>query len=77
VSSRDDPGQGRLLRPDQVGDRLNISRSTVYRMISEGCFLVLKIRGSLRITERSLEEFIERQISVFAAENGESVSDVT
>lgn len=67
----------RLLRPNQVMERLNVSRAKVYRMIADGHFEALKIGGSLRITERSLGAYIERQILLYALENGEIVSDVS
>jgi excisionase family DNA binding protein len=63
--------QGRLLRPDQVADLLNISRAGVYRLVAEGQFLALKIRGSLRIWESSISDYLLRQVALAALENGE------
>ena len=59
----------RLLRPDQVASRLNISRADSYRLIADGHFTALKIGSSLRVTEQSLEDFIRRQIEVFVIES--------
>lgn len=65
---------GRLLRPRDVMLRLNVSRSKAYDLIAGGHFMALKVDGSLRITEVSLQDYIRRQIAVYALENG--VQDV-
>jgi excisionase family DNA binding protein len=52
--------------------RLNISRATTYRLIAEGHFKALKVGGCLRITEKSLEDYLERQIYRYALQNGVS-----
>jgi excisionase family DNA binding protein len=67
---------GRLLRPDQVQERLNISRSKAYSLIAEGHFTVCRVGGALRITEQSLDEYIQRQISLYALEIEETVQIV-
>jgi excisionase family DNA binding protein len=71
------PAKGRLLRWDQVAERLNISRAKVYRLIAQGHFVALNVGRSVRITEASLDDFIDRQIYTFALNNGESVSGVS
>jgi excisionase family DNA binding protein len=65
------------LRWDQVAERLNISRAQTYRLIAQGHFVVLPVGRLLRVTEASLEDYIDRQIRIYALENGESVSDVS
>jgi excisionase family DNA binding protein len=60
----------RLLRIDQAARKLNVSTRTVYRLIDEGQFVSLKIRGSLRITEPSIESYIRKQLEKFYIENG-------
>jgi excisionase family DNA binding protein len=64
-----------LLTPEAVAARLNISRAGAYRLLKSGQFVGLKVRGSLRILESSVEEYIERQIALFQLENGNSVSE--
>jgi excisionase family DNA binding protein len=59
----------RLLRPDQVASRLNISRAAAYRLIADGHFTALKIGASLRVTEQSVEDYVRRQIEVFILES--------
>jgi excisionase family DNA binding protein len=66
----------RLLRPDQVGEILNISRAGVYRLLAEGQLTGLKVRGSIRILEDSINEYIDRQLVAYILEhNPETVSD--
>jgi excisionase family DNA binding protein len=70
-------GKIKILRPDQAGERLKISRSGVYRLLSEGQLRGLKVRGSVRVVESSIDDYLQRQICAFALENGEpeTVSD--
>ena len=60
----------RLLRVDQLAQKLNISKRQAYRLISNGHFVALKIGGCLRIRSDSVEDYVKRQISLFAIENG-------
>jgi excisionase family DNA binding protein len=60
----------KLLRVDEVAERLNCSPRTVYRILSEGQLSALKVRGSLRIMETTLEHFIQQQVAAFELENG-------
>jgi len=63
------PKVGRLLRPDQVKEKLNVSRSKVYDLIYGGHFIVLKVGASLRVTEKSVEDYLERQICLYSTKN--------
>lgn len=65
----------RWLRPDQVGERLNVHQKTVYRMSAEGCFVAAKMRGSLRILESSVNEYVLREIKSYAAQHGTTWTD--
>ncbi len=60
----------KLLRPDEVASLLNISRSSVYRLVSETHLVGLKVRSSLRITVDSVERYVERQIAALLLETG-------
>lgn len=60
----------KLLRVDQVSERLNISKRQAYRLVAEGHFISLKVGHALRVTHDSLDSYIERQINLFAIENG-------
>lgn len=59
----------KLLRPDQVADRLNISKRTVYRLIEAGAFVPLRVGASLRVTEQSVDKYIRRQLELYAIGN--------
>lgn len=62
--------QDQLLRPDQVAERLAVHVRTVRRLASEGQFLCLMVRGSLRIWQSSVDAYIKRQENLFQLENG-------
>jgi excisionase family DNA binding protein len=67
----------RLLRPDQAAIVLNVHPRTVYRMVAEGAFQCLRVRGSLRILESSLHAYVKRQMEAFELEIGfGDISDV-
>jgi len=71
-------GRGRLLNWKQATERLNVSRAKFYRLVSDGHFVALQVgKRSLRVTEASVEDYIDRQISIYVLENGDSVSDVS
>lgn len=61
----------KLLRPDQVALRLNISKRSVYRLIECGCFVVCRIGSCLRVSEASLERYVRRQVELYEIESGE------
>jgi excisionase family DNA binding protein len=63
----------RLLRPDQAAERLNVSTRSVYRLLAEGQLTGCKIRGCLRVRESSVDDYIRRQIALYALENGTDV----
>ncbi len=62
--------ENKYLRPDQVAQILCVNIRTVYRMIRDGDITAFKVRGVLRVTKKSLNQYIEQQISVFSYENG-------
>jgi excisionase family DNA binding protein len=64
------PERPKLLRVDEVALQLNVSKRTIYRLVSEAHFECLRIRGSIRITENSVKNYIKRQIYLFQLENG-------
>jgi len=47
-----------LLTIDQAASRMQISRTSVYRLIATGQLDVVKILGSTRISEHALEDTI-------------------
>lgn len=51
-----------LLRPAEVGQRLGLSRATVYRLIAEGEFPTVHVgqRKATRIEEPAVDAYIER-----------------
>ena len=70
----------KLLRPDQVAERLNISKRTAYRLIEAGCFVPLRVGASLRVTDQSVDRYVRRQMELYAIDNGifnETMPNVT
>jgi excisionase family DNA binding protein len=51
-----------LLKPQEAGEALGISRSKAYELISTGAIPSVRIGGSLRIPVDALREWIARQI---------------
>lgn len=51
----------KLLTPTQVAEQLSISRSLVYQIVKSGdlpCHRIGKGRGSIRVSEADLREYI-------------------
>lgn len=51
----------RLLRLDEVGERLNVSRATVYRMVADGRLPAVRLGGPgapLRVDEAEFEAWL-------------------
>lgn len=48
-----------FLTMDQVAERLQITRMTVYRLIRKGDIKAIKIGSSVRIPENSFAEYLE------------------
>jgi len=59
-----------LLTVPQVQRLLQISRSGVYRLLQRNVIEGVKIGRGLRISRRSLEQFIEKQLEQYQEENG-------
>jgi len=60
----------KFLTAQQLADKLNISLSSSYRLISECHFEALKIKGCVRVSEQSVDDFIRRKTLLFAVEQG-------
>ena len=60
---------GRGIQPgfriDQVGQLLNVSRSTVYRLLADREIIGFRVRGCMRITYESLLTYRQRKIAEF------------
>ena len=52
----------KLLQISGAGHNLNISRSSVYRLIERGELDVVYVLGSPRITQESVDSYIERNL---------------
>lgn len=50
-----------LLTVDDVAGRLSVSTITIRRMIGNGQLKTVRVRRAIRISARSLDEWIERQ----------------
>ena len=46
----------------EVAEKLGCSERTIYRLIGDGEIIAFKVRGSLRVTGESLDEYRQRQI---------------
>lgn len=59
----DRTAEGRLLNVVQVMEKLNCSRSFVYKLVGSGKLKALRIGDvkGLRVTEKSLERFTKRR----------------
>jgi excisionase family DNA binding protein len=49
-----------LLKISQVAERLNLSESKVYQLVSNGSIASLRMDGSIRIEEAALVEYLDR-----------------
>ena len=61
---------GRLLNVDQAAERLNVSKSSIYRLLSEGQLYALRVRGSTRLPEDGIDDYIDRQILKYQLDEG-------
>lgn len=57
-SARSEPTDGRLLRVEDVGLRLGLSRQHVYTMATSGELPSIKLRGAVRFDPKDVERFI-------------------
>ncbi|WP_394698428.1 helix-turn-helix domain-containing protein [uncultured Desulfobacter sp.] len=53
--------QQRVYRPDQVAKMLQVSKRTVYRLVSSGEIGAFLVRSQLRITAEAVDEYIRWQ----------------
>lgn len=61
MNARKMEGTGtRLLRVSEVSDRLAIGRTSTYRLIETRELPVVRVGGSVRVSELELERFIAR-----------------
>jgi excisionase family DNA binding protein len=51
---------GRLLRIEEIADRLSVSRSMAWKLTATGQLRAIRIGRALRVHPRDLEAFIER-----------------
>jgi excisionase family DNA binding protein len=53
----------RLLKPNEVADFLNISRSFAYQLLQTGAIPVVRLGKSVRVRPKDLENFIQANMS--------------
>ena len=58
-----------LLRVEEVACWLNVSKRSVYRLLSNGQIGAIPIRGSIRISPQEVRAFQARQAQKFLWEN--------
>lgn len=44
----------------EVADKLRISAKTCYQLIEDGSLKCVRVRGSIRITQNAIDEFISQ-----------------
>ncbi|MBF0226006.1 MAG: helix-turn-helix domain-containing protein [Desulfobacterales bacterium] len=59
-----------LLLVKEAATILRCSTKTIYRLINENQLEALKVRGSLRIIEGSIQSYLNRQYYEFKEQNG-------
>lgn len=47
-----------MLTIDETAQRLNVSRQTIYRMLTDGELKGVKVRGATRIIEESIVDYM-------------------
>jgi excisionase family DNA binding protein len=52
------------LRIGEAADLLSVSSDTVARMVREGELPVVRLRGSVRIPRRGLEQWLDEQVGL-------------
>lgn len=50
-----------ILTADQIADRLNVSRESVYRWLRSGKLIGFKAGFLWRVTEEQLQDFLSRE----------------
>lgn len=60
TETRTDGGALRLLTPQQVQDRCEVSRSTFYRMVNNEGLRVVRWAGMIRVKESDLAAWVEK-----------------
>lgn len=58
-----------------VAKSLRISCRSVYRLIADGHIPAFKVRNSLRIPEKAINDYLERQLQKYKDDNGISVTE--
>ena len=47
---------------DEIQDILGISRTSSYNLVKKGLFRVIRIGGSIRISKKSFDEWLDQQL---------------
>jgi excisionase family DNA binding protein len=63
-----DDKYGKMLKPEDVMVRLNISRDHVYKISKRDGFPAVRVGGMLRVPEKALDEWIELQLRADGAD---------
>lgn len=54
------PMKSRLLRPEEVAELLNISKSLAYRLLQQGQIPAVRFNRTVRVRKADLEAFLKR-----------------
>ncbi|HOO51677.1 MAG TPA: helix-turn-helix domain-containing protein [Alphaproteobacteria bacterium] len=47
---------------DEIQDILGISRSSAYNFVKQGLFRTVRVGGSIRISKKSFDEWLDKQL---------------
>ena len=64
ASSREDPActGKRTYTVDEIQDILEISRTTAYKLVKQNLFRSVRIGGSIRISKKSFDAWLDSQL---------------
>lgn len=65
----------KFLTIQKVGERLNLSRTTIWRLMNQHGLRFVRIGGARRIRERDLETWIERHSVSLNADKDDNAKD--
>lgn len=58
----------RVYTVDEIQDILCISKTTAYNLVKQQCFRCVKVGGHYRISKKSFDDWLDRQMEVQADE---------
>lgn len=56
------PFEKRTYTVDEIQDILSISKPSAYNLVKSGIFRYVRIGGSIRVSKKSFDEWLDRQL---------------